>query len=148
MGEVSNDRKHEGRGLQESLKSPPVYKGARHFQQSSFFFSSSSSLSSVTHTNAGPRAGDLLEIYPRNLRPLGFLADDMHAQHFISLSVVRLNFYYVRSYQMVVGRNIGVLFRVSASHFFSLFLLGLILILVRRELNRNRRLILFVEFWI
>lgn len=69
---------------QESLKSPPVYKGARHFQQSSFS-SSSSSLSSVTHTNAGPRAGDLLEIYPRNLRPLGFLADDMHAQHFISL---------------------------------------------------------------
>ena len=65
-----------------------------------------------------------------------------------SLSVVRLNFYYVRSYQMVVGRNIGVLFRVSASHFFSLFLLGLILILVRRELNRNLRLILFVEFWI
>lgn len=42
-----------------------------------------------------------------------------------SLSVIRLNFYYVRSYQMVVGRNIGVLFRVSASYFFFSFFIRL-----------------------
>lgn len=67
----------------------------------------------------------ILEIYPRNLRPLGFLAMIcMRNISLISLSLSVRCWFKLLLRQIVsnvVGRNIGVLFRVSASYFFLFF---------------------------
>lgn len=71
----------------------------------------------------------ILEIYPRNLRPLGFLAMIcMRNISLISLSlslfVVGLNFYYVRSYQTLLG-EISAFYSAFPLHIFFFFFIRL-----------------------